>query len=325
LSVDRIPQEVGVEIVRAEVLDDHVATRALEDAGIAAAVFEALPDATAVLDRNGTITAANRAWRMFAEDNGGRPEDTGVGVNYLDVCTRAAQSGSADAIEVLSGLRAVLAGAKVESDREYPCDSPTAKRWFLSRVTAMNSPTGGAVASHVNITRRKLAELENQHQPLHDPLTGVTNQVLFRQRLDTELRRASTCLIRPDVGVIYLRVEGLAEVNDRLGPAAGDELLVVSAHRILLQLAHADTLARLGDERFAICATRTNPAHLTALADQIAAALAKPHRIHGQQVPGRASIGTYLAGPDDTVSHAMLAAEQTMYAVGHEQQSKISA
>ena len=183
----------------------------------------------------------------------------------------------------------------------------------------MKSPSGGALASHVNITRRKLAELENQHQPLHDPLTGVTNQVLFRKRLLAQMRRESACPLRPQVGVIYVRLDGLADVNDNFGYAAGDEVLVVAAHRILVCLGQADTLARLGDARFAICAASTNPAHLTALAARIAAALAEPQRIHGQQVACRASIGTYLAGPDDTVSNAMLAAEQAMYAVRQQQ------
>jgi hypothetical protein len=48
-----------------------------------AALLEALPDATAVLDRVGTIVAVNTAWRMFALDNGGSPEATGVGVSYV--------------------------------------------------------------------------------------------------------------------------------------------------------------------------------------------------------------------------------------------------
>jgi PAS domain-containing protein len=47
--------------------------------GFAAAVLDAIPDATAILDRQGRITAINRAWRMFTLDNAGSPETTGVG------------------------------------------------------------------------------------------------------------------------------------------------------------------------------------------------------------------------------------------------------
>jgi hypothetical protein len=88
--------------------------------------------------------AVNRAWRMFAMDNGGSPEATGVGVNYLDVCARAAATGCTDASEVIIGLQAVLAGETVESDREYPCPSPTVGRWFNSRITPIGGSTGGS-------------------------------------------------------------------------------------------------------------------------------------------------------------------------------------
>ena len=65
--------------------------------GLARAVLDALPDATAVLDSAGTIVDVNRAWLMFALDNGGQPESTGVGVNYLDLCARSAAAGCTDA------------------------------------------------------------------------------------------------------------------------------------------------------------------------------------------------------------------------------------
>ena len=121
--------------------------------GLAVAVIDALPDATAVLDSTGTIVSVNHAWRMFALDNGGRPDATGVGVSYLDLCARSAAAGCEDAAAVAAGLRAVLAGDTVHSELEYPCPAPAANRWFLLRITPLAGPTPGAVASHVNITR----------------------------------------------------------------------------------------------------------------------------------------------------------------------------
>ena len=111
--------------------------------GFTGEVLDALPDATAILDRKGSIVAVNKAWRMFSLDNGGSPESTGVGVNYLDVCARAADTGCADAGEVLTGLQSVLSGETVESDREYPCPSPSADRWFSSRITPIRGSIGG--------------------------------------------------------------------------------------------------------------------------------------------------------------------------------------
>lgn len=317
--------EHAVEPDTVAIGEDYVTIRALNDAGFAETVFEALPDATAILDRDGTITAVNEAWRMFALDNGGPAESTGVGVSYLDVCTRAAESGSSDAAAVLAGLQAVLGGATMESDREYPCDSPSVSRWFISRITAIDGPSGGAVASHVNITRRKRAELENQQLALHDPLTGVANRLLFTRRLTAALSGRTGCDLRPDVGVLYIDLDALAAVNDRYGHAAGDEFLMVAAHRILVQLDQRDTLARLGGGMFAICATRTTAKHLAGLADRIAAVLAEPQLIHGRGVLTGASVGRYLAAPNDTASQSLQAAEQAMYAIRHRHPSPISA
>jgi len=288
---------------------------ALQDAGLADAVFAALPDATAILDRIGRIVAVNRAWQLFAADNGGAPAATGVGVNYLQVCERAADLGGADAAAVVSGLRAVLCGAVRESNREYTCDSPSVNRWFVSRITAIES--GGAVVSHVNINRRRRAELENQQQALHDPLTGVANRILFTKRLATALDRRPGCRIRPDVGVIFIEIAALTEVNNTYGSAAADEMLMEAASRILVQLNQRDTLARLGAGRFAACVARTNAAHLQQLANRIARALARTHTIHGHQVASGAGIGTYLPGPQDTASPSLQAAEQAMYAIRH--------
>lgn len=122
---------------------------------LADAVLDALPDSTAVLDVDGVVVAVNRAWRMFTVDNDGRPDATGVGVSYLDVCARAMAAGCPEAAGVLEGLRAVLAGETVQYDSEYPCSSPEVRRWFLLRMTPLGGPAGGAVLSHVNITRRQ--------------------------------------------------------------------------------------------------------------------------------------------------------------------------
>ena len=106
---------------------------------LARAVLDALPDATAVVDPAGTIVDVNQAWLMFAVDNGGQPESTGAGVNYLDLCARSAASGCQDAARAADGLRAVLAGHTVHAELEYPCPSPAVNRWFLLRIT----PLGG--------------------------------------------------------------------------------------------------------------------------------------------------------------------------------------
>jgi diguanylate cyclase (GGDEF)-like protein len=287
----------------------------LVESSFALEVLDALPDSTAILDRSGTIIAVNRAWRMFALDNGGLPETTGVGVNYLQVCTRAAESGCTDAEEVWLGLQAVLAGDTVESDREYPCPSPIVDRWFNSRITPIGGPTGGAVASHVNISRRIQSEQELAHQASHDSLTGLGNRVLFNEELDRALSVRPGRASEPDVGVLYIDLDGFKAINDAFGHDAGDEVLLTAAHRLRTIVRPQDTVARLGGDEFAVCAPRITSEGLANLAQRMSAVLAEPHQVHGRLVCVGGSVGACLAAAGDPVAEATRRADQAMYLI----------
>lgn len=283
--------------------------------GLATSVLDALPDATAVLDSSASIVATNHAWRMFALDNGALPETTGVGVNYLDVCDRSAGAGCEDGDRVGVGLRAVLAGDTLYSELEYPCPSPTVNRWFLLRITPLVGAVHGVVASHVNITRRKMAEQEIAREAAHDPLTGLANRTLFTGRLTDALTLRSGRPVDSDVGVLYLDIDGFKSINDTFGHDAGDEVLITVAHRLRTQVRPQDTVARLGGDEFAITAPRITPSDLAAMSGRITRVLAEPHLVHGQLVTARASVGTYMAAPGDSVEHATKQADLAMYAI----------
>jgi diguanylate cyclase (GGDEF)-like protein len=278
-------------------------------------LLDALPDSTAILDRDGTIVAVNRAWTLFALDNDGRPADTGVGVNYLDVCTRSAAAGCADAAAVATGLRAVLNGDTVESDLEYPCPSQTVSRWFALRVTSIPGPRPGLLVSHVNISRQKIAEQILERKASEDPLTGLANRALFNQRLTAAIDSRSSRAPNSDLGLLYLDLDAFKPVNDTYGHAAGDEVLQTVAVRLRQQTRPQDTVARLGGDEFAIIVPRITAAGLTGLVARIGTALQEPHLIHGDLVTVGASIGSYLAGPEDTLTRAMHSADEAMYAV----------
>jgi PAS domain S-box-containing protein len=109
------------------------------------------------------IISVNQAWRNFALENDYSDPDYGVNVNYLEVCERATGPSSEEAYEVFLGLQAVIRQEKSSFYLEYPCHSPTEKRWFgvrASRFAGLNETY--VVVSHENITQRKLAELELQ-------------------------------------------------------------------------------------------------------------------------------------------------------------------
>ncbi len=119
------------------------------------AVLDSMSSQVAVLAWDGTIRTVNRSWREFGVANAppGRPASVaGVGINYLELCRES------QATEAADGIAAVLSGARGRFELEYPCHSPTERRWFSMRVTPLGPTTGGAVVAHVDITRRKLAE-----------------------------------------------------------------------------------------------------------------------------------------------------------------------
>jgi len=308
--------------------DEHrvAAQRSVEDDDLCrAGVFEALPDATAVLDASGTIVAVNRAWRMFALDNGGSAEATGVGVNYLEVCERAAAGGCPEALEVVEGLRSVLSGATIESDHEYPCPSPSAGRWFNLRIVPLPGESGGAVVSHLNITRRKVSEQQLEHRATHDPLTGLANRLLFVERLRRALRARPDPRHPSGVGVIFVDLDGFKEVNDTFGHRAGDEVLTEAAHALRSTVRSGDTVARLGGDEFAVCAPRITAGDLEVLRRRLEASLDRPHRIHGCSVAVPGSVGSHLASSGESAGEALRLADRQMYELKRRRKETIPA
>jgi len=100
----------------------------------------------------------------------------------------------------------------------------------------------------VDVTREKQLEEELEHQAFHDPLTHLANLRLFRIRITDRLARRP-----PQAGaVVFLDLDDFKTVNDVLGHAAGDELLVEAARRLRACLRPADTASRLGGDEFAV-------------------------------------------------------------------------
>jgi signal transduction histidine kinase len=117
----------------------------------------------AILDESGEIIAVNEAWRTFARANGSDPERVSEGVNYLEVCEPG--PASEQGVAFAEGIRAVLSGRLEDFEMEYPCHSPTERRWFIGRVTRFSGvERPWAVVAHENITERKLAEQALQDQ-----------------------------------------------------------------------------------------------------------------------------------------------------------------
>ena len=126
------------------------------------ALVDAIPDEIIVLDETGMIIASNEAWRRFCDENGGNSTNYYVGTNYLNICGSADGESSALASIVTTGLNQCLQDG--EPFRcEYPCDSPTVKRWFEMTVNRfVDQGKAHLFIQHRNITTRhvELGDIE---------------------------------------------------------------------------------------------------------------------------------------------------------------------
>ena len=152
------------------------------------AIIDSVSAHMAVLNREGVIVLTNASWKRFARENqGGGSEKTGPGVNYFEICRTASGEGSEGAEELLTGLREILEGRKREFVSEYPCHSPTRRRWFALHANALEHPAGGAVLLHLDITARKELEARlREHEERFRLALESSPVVVFNQ--DRELR-----------------------------------------------------------------------------------------------------------------------------------------
>jgi len=122
------------------------------------AIFGSLSSHVTVLDREGVITYVSRSWEQSARTDQAQLAYVSVGVNYLDVCRRAAAANDNLALKALTGIEAVMAGALPSFTLEYPCFPPDERSWYLMHVDPMPPGHGGVVISHTDVTERKRAE-----------------------------------------------------------------------------------------------------------------------------------------------------------------------
>ncbi|MBK5929617.1 EAL domain-containing protein [Halochromatium salexigens] len=226
------------------------------------ALIDSLPAHIALLDADGRIIEVNDSWRHFAAQNDFPDASAGAGMNYLEVCAHASGEFSEEAPIIAHDLRSLLAGEQDSFALEYPCHSPHEQRWFRMAANRLRQSgeehatedesqrRNGAVVMHVDITERKLAELQLDQLVHRDRLTHLLTRDGFTEALAKRLaeheRPAESALLA------LFDIKDLRDVNDSHGFETGDQLLIEIARWLERQAGKGGLVGRIAGDEFSI-------------------------------------------------------------------------
>ena len=201
----------------------------------------------------------------------------------------------------VAALREIADGESYGYRAETRCQHARGRPVWISLTVSPVYDSQGIlsylIAQMEDISERKESEERLTRQALHDSLTGLPNRTLFNDRVRMAKARRSV----QGFAIIYLDLDGFKLVNDTLGHAAGDQVLIEVARRLEQLLRAGDTLARLSGDEFALLCEGVAEAEAKTIADRVIQALSKSILVQGREIVQAASIGISLYGPGVTV------------------------
>ncbi|HEX2012368.1 MAG TPA: diguanylate cyclase, partial [Roseateles sp.] len=231
--------------------------------------------------------------------------------------SNASESGGASAAELQERLRRLE--QRLERERRARGE---AERLLESKSLQLYEANQSLARLALDLERRveeRTRELsaERQHALYRaeiDTLTGIANRASFSRQLAEEL--ADPLAVARGVAVLLLDLDDFKTVNDSLGHAAGDALLIEFARRLAETVRPRDLVARLGGDEFAVLARAVRDHHgLLRMAQRLLRNLCQPLAIDGRSVPCLCSIGLAEAGPSGAPADALLRdADLALYA-----------
>ena len=187
--------------------------------------------------------------------------------------------------------------------------------WLHSETVAANlledPNVRGLVLNTRDVSDRKELEAQLVHQAFHDGLTGLANRTLFTERVEHALARSA----QGDLAVLFIDLDDFKHVNDSLGHAAGDQLLVAAARRLQGCLRPTDVAARLGGDEFAVLLERVTDAEAAAtVAGRVLDTLHQPFGLNGRMLKiDKAFVDGIGKGREDTaLAHAIVKLSHTL-------------
>jgi diguanylate cyclase (GGDEF)-like protein len=247
--------------------------------------------ATLVVDDQGQVLLSNRSFAHLA----------GLGPTYrLELGDLQAALASLGASVTKTEVGALLEPSAEPATLELPDD-----RTVLCTVTPMPMDGDGDFRlielREITSDRRELRELERR--ALHDDLSGLPRRELLMDRLERALSRQTR--EGGAVGVAFIDLDEFKAINDRLGHAAGDSILIQVAARLQRELRAVDTVGRLGgDEFLVICVGLEGERALARICERMQQSIERPYRLDSEEVSLSASFGAVLEW-----DHSVAAAE----------------
>jgi diguanylate cyclase (GGDEF)-like protein/PAS domain S-box-containing protein len=248
-------------------------------------LIQSAADVILILDDDGTIRYASpSAGTLFG---GGDP----TGSPFADLIAADSQEALREVLVRAGCGGGDLDGFALAAERdgrrvEIECDL---------RDLREDPTVRGLVITLRDVTERRRLLEDLTHQAFHDALTGLANRVLFRNRLEQAFSVASRD--GATLGVLLVDLDDFKEVNDTLGHAVGDQLLLTVAQRISAIIGAGSTAARMGGDEFAVLVEQSNSADAAEdVAALLVAALSEPVEVtdaagNVHQVSGAASVG----------------------------------
>jgi diguanylate cyclase (GGDEF)-like protein len=272
---------------RLEVRDRKAAAERRQQQRLLASVLETMSNGLVMIDPDGRIGVSNERARELLRL---APEDLAPGTPVVEFVRQVAvRNGWAEAIagdwlDALAGWMAL--GSSVREDFPF-------RDGRIVTVACRPMPGGGAVLSYEDVSEVKRSEARMAHMAHHDSLTGLPNRQSFTEALQ-RLRTTGDL-----VGVLMIDLDRFKPVNDTLGHAIGDALLVAATARMREHVRSSDLIFRIGGDEFAVLPTPYEEESAEAIGRRLVAAFASPFLVDGHTVTIGCSIGLASATGDE--------------------------
>ncbi|MBR7742005.1 EAL domain-containing protein [Phycicoccus sp. BSK3Z-2] len=309
VAVDAVPMHDGgadtpqrVLLVFRDVTEEFVRLHALEaERTRTERLISDAPHGVAVLDMQGTVLQVNDSLAALA----GRPVDAVVGSSFADLSPRDRAKMGVYLERAVAQPGELLVG-------DWTIETPDGEVSYVSLtsrvLTASDEQDEVILVNVVDFSEQRRYEEQLTTLAERDSLTGLSNRRHFDEVLDAHLRRCET--VGPTGALLLVDLDHFKEVNDTMGHAAGDELIVAIARLLQATLRSTDLVARLGGDEFAVLLPDADQAGAEAVADALVQRIeAHTADLEGtrRRVTASVGVGTFAAAAQQEVDPLALA------------------